>query len=207
MSPLLAFFVALGTVFGPPATDRGNRGGFACDSARSLRHRSVKAKWLFEQGQLVAAPKGRLPCWAVLKVTVPRTGQSAFATVADRLPQKPWRSLNDLDLWTDLARLLGHNGMEIIHWQVVPERFPMPAIATFDKSLAITARDVLETAGHEHALHTLMAAARMDDEVIALTCSCGMMIEIGHAEATLLHVSFNELYRLLRRRLPFVPQA
>lgn len=120
----LAFvtYVVLATIFGPPSEDRFNRGDFACvgPAHQKVRPWTPEARDLHERGLVVAATT--LPCWTVIEVCVTRTGRCSLAAVADVLPQKQWRSPNDLDLWKTLARVLGHNGMERVRWQLVKKR-------------------------------------------------------------------------------------
>jgi len=114
----ISFFVfgALGTVFGPPESDRGNKGILACTGSR-LRKAHPEDLELLEAGWLVAAQPGVLKCWDRLTVCLPRTGRCLPATVADFLPPKFWRSSRDLDLWHEFARDLGHNGFERVLWK------------------------------------------------------------------------------------------
>lgn len=120
----LTTYLVLATVFGPPSEDRWNRGGHACagPAHQKVRPWTPEARDLHDRGLVVAATT--LPCWTVIEVCVPRTGRCSRAAVADVLPQKKWRSPNDLDLWKTLARVLRHNGMERVRWQLAKNRKP-----------------------------------------------------------------------------------
>ena len=105
VSLLATGHVGLSTVFGSSRWDRHNP-----HSRLACFHREIDD----EKDHVVA--HNTLPCGTRLWVFNPRTGRSAVARVADRGPRHA-----AVDLSRQVAKKLGHNGMEYVLLVPLPE--------------------------------------------------------------------------------------
>jgi hypothetical protein len=110
---LLALSLKSGTAttFDEPGRDKWNPGGMACALGMRTAWRGQEARRLAAAGLAVAHKT--LPCWTVLLVCLPRTGQCSKATVADWGPARA-----DMDLYAPLSRRLGADGRDLAAWVV-----------------------------------------------------------------------------------------
>lgn len=100
------------TTFNHAAIDIFNKDEkFAC-IVKARNKINKKIKEFLKRGHVVAHK--HLPCWTEIKVCL-GNNKCLNAVVADWGPKRA-----DIDLFHNLSRDLGHNGMELAYWSIIP---------------------------------------------------------------------------------------
>ena len=104
--------IGVGSKFDHPSRDKHNKGEMACGNPSKPHHVGRKIRGLLDTGMIVA--RQHMPCGAVLRVCIARTGKCAEAV---RWESGPIHMA--IDLYAPLSRKLEHNGMELVTWEIV----------------------------------------------------------------------------------------